>query len=244
MFEQTFIDTRGRTRRSWTVALSLLFQITLVAIALAAPLLRVAVLERPATLPVWLAPQIFKERPAAAETKPAPSPRTLSTARRPFTLARTQPAVAIPRNIDMAPDAPVITGTATGAPGGEPVFGFLPAVAAPPAPTPVPPGKPAPALPLMPIRVSGGVQSAKLIFGPKPPYPPLAKTARVQGTVRIQAIIGRDGRIRNLQVLSGPPLLVEAAKDAVSQWRYQPTLLNTEAVEVITEIDVNFAFAP
>jgi protein TonB len=56
----------------------------------------------------------------------------------------------------------------------------------------------------------------------------------------LQAIIGRDGSIRNLQVLSGPPLLINVAREAVQQWRYQPTLLNGEPVEVITEIDVNF----
>jgi protein TonB len=87
------------------------------------------------------------------------------------------------------------------------------------------------------------VQAAKLIFGPKPPYPPLAKAARVQGTVRIQAIIAPDGNIGSLQVIGGPPLLVLAAKDAVSRWRYRPTLLSGKAVEVITEIDVNFTLS-
>jgi protein TonB len=84
------------------------------------------------------------------------------------------------------------------------------------------------------------VQSAKLIFGPKPAYPRIALTTRTQGVVKIQALIGRDGVIRNLQAVSGPELLIVAAMDAVRQWRYQPTLLNSEPVEVITEIDVNF----
>jgi protein TonB len=87
------------------------------------------------------------------------------------------------------------------------------------------------------------VQAAKLVYGPKPVYPPLAKAARVQGTVRIQAIISADGSIHSLQVMSGPPLLINAARDAVSQWRYQATLLNGKAVEVATEIDVIFTLA-
>jgi len=90
------------------------------------------------------------------------------------------------------------------------------------------------------IRVGGNVQQAKLIYGPKPVYPPLAKQARIQGVVRLTAVIGTDGTIQNLQVVSGHPLLIPAALEAVKQWRYQPTLLNGEPVEVITQIDVNF----
>jgi TonB family protein len=105
-----------------------------------------------------------------------------------------------------------------------------------------PPVKRAPVAqaPVGPLSVSSGVQAAKLLFGPKPAYPALAKAARVQGTVKIQAIIAADGTIGSLQVMSGPPLLIAAAKEAVSRWRYQATLLNGRAVEVITEIDVIF----
>jgi protein TonB len=90
------------------------------------------------------------------------------------------------------------------------------------------------------IRVGGNVQSAKLVRQPKPVYPVLAKNARISGVVRFTAIIGKDGTISNLQLLSGHPLLVPAASEAVKQWVYQPTLLNGEAVEVVTQIDVNF----
>ena len=76
-----------------------------------------------------------------------------------------------------------------------------------------------------------------------PTYPPLAKQARIQGTVRFTAIIGKDGTIQNLQLVSGHPLLVPAAQDAVKQWVYKPTLLNGEPVEVITQIDVNFTLS-
>ncbi|MBK5290627.1 MAG: energy transducer TonB, partial [Acidobacteriia bacterium] len=84
------------------------------------------------------------------------------------------------------------------------------------------------------------VQAARLIRQPKPAYPPLARQARIQGVVRFTAVIGKDGAIANLQLISGHPLLVQSAQDAVKQWVYQPTLLNSEPVEVITQIDVNF----
>ena len=79
-------------------------------------------------------------------------------------------------------------------------------------------------------------------IGP-PLYPPLAKQARIQGVVRFTAIIGKDGNIQNLQLVSGHPLLVEAAKQAVSQWQYKPTLLNGDPVEVVTTIEVNFTLS-
>ena len=90
------------------------------------------------------------------------------------------------------------------------------------------------------MHVGGAVEAARLIFQPKPEYPQIARMARVQGTVRLAAIITKDGAIESLQVLSGPPLLVRGALDAVARWRYQPTLLDGEPVEVSTEIDVNF----
>ena len=90
------------------------------------------------------------------------------------------------------------------------------------------------------IRVGGNVIAAQALYQPSPVYPPLATMARVQGTVVLQAIIGTDGTIKDLKVLSGHPLLVRAALDAVKTWRYQPTLLNTEPVEVLTEINVTF----
>ena len=74
-------------------------------------------------------------------------------------------------------------------------------------------------------------------------YPPLAKQARIQGTVRFNAVIGKDGTIQNLTLVSGHPLLVPSATEAVHQWVYQPTLLNGEPVEVVTQIDVNFTLS-
>ena len=90
------------------------------------------------------------------------------------------------------------------------------------------------------IRVGGNVQSANLIDQVKPVYPPLAKQARIQGTVKFNVVIAQDGTLKSLQVISGHPMLVQAALEAVRQWRYKPTLLNGSPVDVITTIDVNF----
>jgi len=88
--------------------------------------------------------------------------------------------------------------------------------------------------------VGGNVQSANLLEKVDPVYPPLAREARIQGTVRFTAIIGRDGHVQNLQLISGHPLLVPAAQAAVKQWVYRQTLLNGKPVEVITSVEVNF----
>jgi len=84
------------------------------------------------------------------------------------------------------------------------------------------------------------VASAKLIAQPRPVYPPLARQARIQGTVKLEAVISKDGTIENLTVVSGHPLLIQSALDAVRRWRYQPTMLNGVPVEVVTTVDVNF----
>jgi tetratricopeptide (TPR) repeat protein len=115
--------------------------------------------------------------------------------------------------------------------------------AAPPPPPPPPPPPAGGQQTPQRIRVGGGVQAANLIRKVDPSYPPLAKQASIQGVVRFTAIIGRDGRILNLNLISGHPLLVQPARDAVEQWIYKPTLLNGEPVEVATTIDVNFSLS-
>ncbi len=90
------------------------------------------------------------------------------------------------------------------------------------------------------VRVGGNVQQANLIRKVTPAYPPDAKQARIQGIVKLNATINRDGTIQALDVISGHPMLVDAAVEAVKQWQYKPTLLNGNPVEVLTQIDVNF----
>jgi protein TonB len=91
------------------------------------------------------------------------------------------------------------------------------------------------------IKQGGQVQAAMIINRVQPSYPPLARQTRISGTVRLHAIIGKDGSVQQLEVISGHPLLVQSALDAVRQWRYRPTLLNNEPVEVDTTIDVIFS---
>lgn len=94
--------------------------------------------------------------------------------------------------------------------------------------------------PKTPAHISEGVMAAALIYKVQPVYPPIAIAARMEGTVRLRAIIGTDGSVRELEVLSGNPILANPAMQAVRLWRYQPTRLNGEAVEVETLITVNF----
>jgi TonB family protein len=119
------------------------------------------------------------------------------------------------------------------------VFGGAMAVAQEPAPEPkeviihAPPGGR--------ITLGGAVTAAKITNKVGPVYPPLARQTRISGTVRLHVIIGKEGSVLQLEVLSGHPLLVQSALDAVRQWKYQPTLLDGEPMEVDTTIDVIYA---
>jgi protein TonB len=101
---------------------------------------------------------------------------------------------------------------------------------------------PPPASSTHPPRVSR-VMEGNLIYRVQPQYPALARQARIQGMVVLRAMISREGKIENVQVISGPPLLVKSAMDAVLQWRYRPYYLNNEPVEVETQVTVNFTLS-
>ena len=90
------------------------------------------------------------------------------------------------------------------------------------------------------IRVAGEAQAGNLIRKVDPIYPELAQRARIQGTVKFNAVIAKDGTMVNLQVMSGHPMLVQAALESVKTYLYKPTLLNGEPVEVMTTVDVDF----
>jgi protein TonB len=134
-------------------------------------------------------------------------------------------------------------GVAGGTPGGVlgGIIGSVPTAALPPPPPP-PVKAEKPKTPQR-ITIGGNVQQAKLVRQPKPVYPPLAKQARISGVVHLAAVISKDGTIQDLKVISGHPLLIPSAIEAVKQWVYQPTLLNGEPVEVSTQIDVNFTLS-
>src|SRR5216684_3357529 len=93
------------------------------------------------------------------------------------------------------------------------------------------------------LKQGGAVTAAHLINRVQPVYPPLARQTRISGAVRLHAIIGKDGNVLQLEVLSGHPLLVQSALDAVRQWKYSPVLLEGDPVEVDTTIDVIYSLA-
>jgi protein TonB len=93
------------------------------------------------------------------------------------------------------------------------------------------------------VQVSGGVTAGLLVHRVQPSYPALARQARISGEVLLQAVIGKDGTIENLRVISGHPMLVQSAIEAVRQWRYKPYYLNNQPVEVDTQVTVNFTLA-
>lgn len=117
-----------------------------------------------------------------------------------------------------------------------------PATATVPPPPPPPPSRPMrPSYGVPPAPTAALVQNPPdLITKVEPVYPPLARQAQVRGVVQFQVTIGRDGKVKNIQLLSGHPLLVVAATQALKQWVYRPTFVNGEAVEVVTHAELEF----
>ena len=252
MFEQTFVDDQGGTNKSWTVLLSTLLQCLLIGILILIPLIFTEALPKTTLTSFLMAPP---PPPPPPPPPAAPQPvKIIQKVVRQFDAGKLTAPKKIPKEIamikeeDMPP--PASAGVVGGVPGGVPggtsggvLGGMLGGVGV--APPPPPPPVKVVEKPKTPdrIRVGGAVIAANLVKKVTPVYPPLAKQARVQGTVRFTAIIGRDGAIQNLQLVSGHPLLVPSATEAVKQWIYRPTMLNGEPVEVITQIDVNFTLS-
>jgi protein TonB len=252
MFEQMLLPTGG-THQARSTAIAFAGQIALVAIAtLVIPGLFVETLPTPEFLTVLVAPPSPPPPPPPSAATRAPAfakavPRTFNF--QPVTAPQSIPQQA-PMVADALPpvqDLPgagqvggVVGGVAGGVPGGS-LNGVVDSLPAPPQSVPAAP--PPPAAPQTPaqIRVGGDVEAGRLAHEIVPTYPPLAKSARIEGVVHLSATIAPDGSVKELRVLSGQPLLVGAAVDAVKQWTYQPTFLNGKPVEVLTEIDVKFA---
>jgi len=248
MFDDVLLDSsRSRVSLLQRAAIPIAYavQILLVGILVLVPLLHVE------ALPRWISRDLVP--PPSAPPPAAASAAVRQSARHTTWAEALQEPVKIPTTIVMLQEEPLppeeAPGFGNGVQGGVPggVDGGVPngpLGAVPWGTPPPPPPQPASRPPrTRAIRVSSGVIAAKLIFHPSPEYPPLAKMARVQGTVLLEAVIGRDGTIQELKVQEGHPLLVRAALEAVRQWRYQPTLLNGEPVDVLTEIEVNFKLA-
>jgi protein TonB len=251
MFEQSLIQEGDQTRKASSVLVSFLVQTVLLAVIVILPMIYYDSISAAALGSSLVAP------PPPPPPPPPPAPvqvvKQVKVIPKQFNANVLMAPKQIPKEVAMIKEdeLPVTTGVTGGVPGGLPggvpggvMGGLLGAIPGPPPPPPPkkedpPPPKP----PAAPIRVGGNVQSAKLIRQPRPVYPPLARQARISGTVKFNAIIAKDGTIQNLQMVSGHPLLVQAATEAVRQWVYQPTLLNGEPVEVITTIDVNFTLS-
>jgi periplasmic protein TonB len=243
MFEEMVVSTAGkRTNKPWTVAVSMVFQVLFLAILILIPLIYTEALPKTLMSSILLAP------PPPPPPPPPPAPAAVVKVKPVAHLMEAGKLVApkvIPKDVKIIKEeeAPpdMGAGIAGGVPGGVAggsMGGVLGGViggagGAPPPPKPT----------ASRVRVGGAVQAAKLVNRVQPLYPPLARQTRISGTVRLHAIIGKDGTVQQLTVESGHPLLVQSALDAVRQWRYQPTLLNGEPVDVDTEIDVIFSLA-
>jgi protein TonB len=240
MFEQSIL-VRQRTSKPWSVLLSLVAELAGIGLLVLLPLIwgqRLPALAA-TKIAVWLplAPTPVPVHPAAAGPRVKPSPFI-----RPEAIY--QP-VAVPDRINAFNDAPPeITGFETLASGGQKTgIGLMDLGAGVPGPPQRPVAKRAPDIiapaQTMRIRVSR-LEPAKVLYKVLPVYPALARGAHISGTVYLLGVISTDGTIQSLRVLHGHPLLVGAALDAVRQWRYKPTLLNGQAVEVEAPIDVTF----
>ena len=247
MFEQSFLSN-GKTRRPWTVLVAFGGQLLAIGILLASPLFFIEAPSVAQFTAMLLAPPPPPPPPPPAAPVQA-APRQTHTASRQFDASRLIAPRTIPtqvatiKDLEMAPPS-VGSGVIGGVPGGVPggvvggVIGGL-VIATPPPPPPPPPPADVPKPPAR-IRIGGNVQAALLIHEVEPKYPSMARFAHVGGVVQLRAIIGRDGTVQNLVLVSGPLMLVEAAMDAVKQWVYKPTYLNGVPVEVVTEVSVHF----
>lgn len=247
MFQQSFIDASARTHRGWTVLASSALQCTLVGALLMLPLLH------PEMLPKTLLQTMLALPPLPPPPRPKPAANSQAvpahpTPRRQFDGKTISMPTHIPDRIQVIDDRDLVAnaaGPAIGDPNGVP-FGTGPVAdsffRSMPKPAESQPAavrteavKPVPR-----IQVGGQVLQGKLIYGPKPVYPQLCIKSRLEGTVQFTAVIGRDGTVQSLTLVSGNPMFVQVAMEAVRQWRYSPTYLNGEPVEVISPITVNF----
>jgi len=245
MFERTLFERTldsswdERSRRGLTTLTSLGLQALFVGALLILPLLRPSGLPlfRQLSTPVSLGQPLGEPPTARAHTgasTDAPSNRAIIISRPSLRFPIGMPSTRDDGPPQVGPTGPYVPGASgPGSPDGlrdsigtgmRPVMPVAPASVAPP------------------IHVSH-MSEGDLIRKILPVYPPLARNARIQGQVILQAVISKQGIIKNLRVLTGHPMLVPAAIEAVRQWRYRPYVLNSEPVEVETQVTVNFSLA-
>ncbi|HEV2697990.1 MAG TPA: energy transducer TonB [Terriglobales bacterium] len=227
---------KKKTHTSWAIVVSTIVQAMVLIVLILIPLIYTQALPKAMMATLLIAPP----PPPPPPPPPAEAPKVVKPVARLIQQGKLMQPRAIPKQVEvfkeaeLPPEAPVAGGVLGGLDNG--LLGGLgagPAVAAPPPPPPAPKQT-------QRIKLGGQVVAAKLVAQSQPVYPPLARQARIQGNVVLHAIIDKDGRVGELQVISGHPLLVQSALEAVKNWRYQPTQLNGDPVEVDTTITVSF----
>ena len=244
MFEDSLIESGGKlkTKRGWTSIVSFTIQIMIIGVMILIPLIFTEALPRTQLMTFLVAPP-----PPPPPPPPAAAPvKVVKVIQTDIVNGQLRTPTKIPQKVQMIkeeeapPPVMASTGVVGGVPGGVPGGSMGGVIGSVLSSTPtVAPKIAAPQR----VRVSSGVQSGLLIRKVNPAYPPLARQARIQGTVILQALISKDGNIENLQLISGHPMLAPSAIEAVTQWKYKPYLLNGEPVEVETQVQVNFTLA-
>jgi protein TonB len=240
MFEDSLVESGGRLagRNPWTAAFSFAIQIFAGGILMLMSLIYTEALPSQKLISMLEAP--------APPTVAAPTQQTAARSSKPaseFSGSVLIPPRNVPRHIaDIHDDVPLgnpLTDSGVsilnGIPGAASNSTITELLRSTPVATPT--------VPIQKIRISSGVAQGLLIRQVKPEYPALARQARIQGTVVLQAVIGKDGTVQNLRVISGHPMLTAASIAAVKQWLYKPYYLNGDPVEVDTQINVNFTLA-
>jgi periplasmic protein TonB len=244
MFEDSLIESGGRlkTKRGLTTTISVIFQIGLLMVMILIPLIFTEALPKQQLMTFLVAPP-----PPPPPPPPAAAPvKIVKQIQTDIVNGQLRTPTKIPEKVQMIkeeeapPPAMASTGVVGGVPGGVPGGSMGGVMGSILSSTPV--AVPKVATPQR-VRVSQGVSAGLLIRKVNPNYPPLARQARIQGQVLLQAEISKDGSIQNLRLISGHPMLAPAAIEAVKQWKYKPYLLNGEPVEVETQVQVNFTLS-
>jgi periplasmic protein TonB len=234
MFEDSLVESAGRirTRAQRYAAGSLVLQATVAAIVLLIPYLYPDALPRKFLSVPLIAPPPPAAAPIVEQQHAVSTPATRSGLLETTIVAPIRIHHGIPTIVDQAPPG-MVAGNELGIAGSSSLSSGA-----------LGPATPAPVIhatkPTGPIHISDGVAAGQLIVPIQPRYPEIARQAHIQGAVVVAAIIDTAGRVRSPRVLSGPPMLVNAAVEAIQQARYRPWKLNGEPVEVETTINVVF----
>ncbi len=241
MFQDSLLESGGRmkTRRGWTTAVSLGIQLLLVGVLVLLPLLYTDALPATAYRELLTAPA--PPRPANPAVPQQEMRRTIQVVSSEFVNDILVAPRQIPRTVarivedtvSVAPCMACVLGAppvAEGGGGGTVIDSIVGGAGRPVTPIVHAPPR---------VRISH-MERGMLVHRVEPVYPKKAIFARIQGTVVLQAVIGRDGTVQNLRVISGNPFLAPAAVEAVSQWRYRPYMLSGQPVEVDTMVEVHF----